>query len=150
MVELKEMERLLGTEAELQERVAGLNKEIETLEYYGASRSIMICSHNTILAIKMFGGITHVVDTKEDSNLKMIGRVDAHLSVQRYEPKTAKAWMKEDVGFGNSCGDDYERTAPEKVLLSERELREIVLADKRGTVEVLDRSIEAYKNLKVA
>lgn len=150
MVDLQEMERLLGTKAELQERIAGLNKEIETLEFYGASRSIMVCSHNTILAIKMFGGITHVIDTKEDSNLKMIQRVDAHLSVQRYEPSTAQAWMEEETTFGTSVEGDYDRKAPEKVLLSERELREIVLADKRGTVEVLERSIEAYKNLKVA
>lgn len=149
-IDIKEVERLIGTEAELVADIAKLETDIATLNYYGDSKNIMICAHNTILAIKMFGRITHVVDTDEERNLKMIHSIDAHLSVPRYTPKSAKAWLNEDTKFGNDVEDYEDAETPEKVLLSEAELRVIVIENKQNRLEAQNRSLGYYNSLKVA
>ena len=97
----------------------------------------MVCRHNTILALTTEGEVTHIVDTSTERNLVTLRTLDEHLAVPRYEPKTAKVWLKEPLEL--TYVNDY-RPLHKKVLLSESDLRTLI---KKETVE----SIEFYKTM---
>jgi len=143
-----EMEKFLGTEEEIEKKIIALKRAIKILEDQGSRGGVMICSHNTILAIRMFGKVSHVVDTKKEGNLLMIGRIDAYLSVPRYEPEISKEWLKEEEKFFLSDREDVDKDANiEKLLLGESELRELVLEDKKGSLEVFERHLVSLKSM---
>ena len=135
----KELETLIGSEEKLNARLVALKDDIEALESQKNSGSVMVASHNTILGIKMNGKVTHIVHPKYDKNLVMLMMLDKNLAVPRYEPKVAKEWLKEETKF-NVVGI-------EKVLLSEAELRDILLDEKKNELQVINNSLEAFKNV---
>ena len=109
-------------------------------------KSIMICSHNTILGLKLNGKVVAVVDQKQDRNLVNTCNLNEHLCVPRYEPKLAKEWMKEELVVnlwdGPANDPDYLYS---KCLLSERELRAIVKEEKEGFLESTNMMLKAYR-----
>jgi len=89
----------------------------------------MMASHNTILALRDWrDNVSFIVAQGTERGLINVFDVDAHLSVDRYEPSVAKQWLKEPLEV-NDSNDEYS-TKLKKVALSESELREIVIADK--------------------
>ena len=102
----------------------------------------MICRHNTILALKFKGSVSHIVDTSEEKNLVMVSSLNEHLLVPRYEPSTAKKWMKEKLTFNEESEMDEEY---EKVLLSEQELSDIVKECMLGGLSYTNSLIKVYK-----
>jgi hypothetical protein len=95
-------------------------------------RSIAICKHNSILALRNSETkeITHLIDTKQKRGLINVCGFKNELYVPRYEPKTARAWLKEvDESFNKQnenvqkdCGFHFE-----KCILSEKELELTVM-----------------------
>ncbi len=137
---LESRDTLLKRKRELQKTLIAI---IRDERYTG---SVMICRHNTILAIKLNGKVISVVDQKEERNLINICYLNEYLQVPRWEPKTAKAWMKEELVVnlcdGPANDPDYVYT---KCLLSERELRSLVKAEKESFLESTTTMLKAYK-----
>lgn len=112
---------ILARKRELQRDVIELTRQFRR-------RGLMIVRHNTILGLRDGNGkVSHIIDTSK-RGLKNLHDVDRHLTVPRYEPSVAKKWLQEPLVLNG--GHDEFTSKMEKVLLSESELREVVLADK--------------------
>lgn len=119
-------------------KVVHILKEIKGDEN---ARHIMMCSHNTILAIKTTfkyedeeynnSSIQHVVDLRTPTNLKLIHTLDHHLDCPRFEPSVAKQWKSEDDL------ESSEDIILEKVLLSVKGLRELVKQEQINRLKFL-------------
>jgi len=144
-IKIETLENLFGTKKELLERKRELQRDIIELTRQERRKSIMICSHNTILATGIDDKITHIVDQDVAGCLVMIHQVDKHLSVPRYEPKTAKAWMKEETKFNNEFLKDDEMPNYTQHMIGERELRSLVLDDRRKALGYNNMHIALYK-----
>lgn len=109
------------------------------------NKSILICRHNTILALTTDGEVTHIVDLKENRNLVCLYTLNEHLAVPRWEPKVAKLWLNEDLELSNTV-DGYTPNM-KKVLLSESELRTLVKKETIKTIEFYNQmlSIDTIK-----
>jgi hypothetical protein len=128
---------------ELNSKIKETIKELRTLQSAKNKKSIMITSHNAILAIRSIWNyedssynsnkITHIIDLSEERNLKNIESIDCHLSVPRYTPRDARNWLLEDTKFNNS---DKNLTIA-KTVLSEKDLRDLVINEKKSTLEYL-------------
>lgn len=132
----------------LKKREKELHSEILELTRQSMKRHIMICKYSTILALRNYrGNITHIVNPSTERGLVNLGDVDMHLSVPRYEPETAKEWMKEEL---NLYGGDPELSAKTtKETLSESQLRDLVLNEKKKQLDSCERSLVLAKSLKV-
>lgn len=128
-------------------------KELREADAYTGSVSLV--SHNTILALKYKGEVSHIVTQgQNDRGMINLGEVDRYLSVPRYEPKVAKEWLGEKLVLNSDylTGDDYDEMMSnyEKYTLGERELRGIVIKDKEGALEHWNRHLEIINIAKEA
>lgn len=136
-------------------RVEKLEADLRQLRKDSAPRgSVCICSHNTILALKYDGKVSHII-TQGDNERNMINlcEVNAHLGVPRYEPKVAKVWLAEELVLGSLYGKDSDEHREmmshyEKYTLGERELRELVIADKMAQLNHAKRHLHVIKLAK--
>lgn len=96
---------------------------------------VMICRHNSILCIKNTetNKIEMIIDTDKERGFVFLSDLNEHLAVPRYEPETAKEWMKEEIlwstrddaiGHGDDEFTKHWRDIRVKVVLSEYQLRE--------------------------
>lgn len=134
--------------AETQKQADTLRAEINELEAQKNHRGgIMITGHNAILALVDWNNrVSHIVDTSTSRNLVMIYELDRHLAVQRFTPKAAKNWLAEPLKLHG--GNDELSAKMSKRLLSESELREIVIQDKTITLGALEKLLKGLKNGK--
>lgn len=132
----------------LLKRKDGLQEDILTLikgrqENIG---SVSITSHNTILALKDWNNeISFIVAQGAERGVINLFNVDAHLSVDRYEPITAKNWLEEPLVMNG--GDDELSSKMSKVALSESDLRELVIKDKTRALAHTEDSISLEASL---
>lgn len=128
-------------------------KELREAEAY--TGSVALVSHNTILALKYKGEVSHIITQgKNDRGMINLGEVDRYLSVPRYEPKVAKEWLAEELVLNSDylTGDDYDEMMSnyEKYTLGERELRGLVIKDKEGALDHWKRNLEIINIAKEA
>jgi len=136
-----------------------LTEDITELEAQKNAKHIMFCRHNTILTLELTSTydnskkISHVITNDSDTNdIKVIpiGQVSRHLNVSRWEPKTAKEWLKEEFTLINPSftpeeNEEYGKNY-KKVTMGEYDFREIILKDKKDTLAYVELSLknEAY------
>lgn len=110
------------------------------------ARSACLSRHNTILAYAFNGRVSHVVDTGKERSLIMIHELDEHLSVPRYEHSVAQRWLNNGkLELSRSEDDEEIIGCYAKVILTERELREIVKRDKMLHLENVNSILSFYK-----
>jgi len=127
-------------------------KCIKAIKDRMASKSVLLCSHNTILALKYKGEVTQVVTMDGERNIIRISQLNEHLAVPGYEPKVAKEWMKEKLemcSVSKNLAIELEELNKlySKTTLSEQELREIVLEDKKFKLEFQNKKIDLFLQL---
>ena len=137
------LESTYGTIENIEAKLEAENQKLEYLNEKLNTSFVCVTSHNTILAIKMFERISHLVDLNEDKNLINISSVDHKRLVNFYTPKVAEKWLAEDTVFGNIADD----VKVEKVLLSERELLQQLHTICKFEISTLIKTIEFFKSL---
>ena len=94
---------------------------------------VMICRHNTILAIRNTetNKIEFIIDTSKDRGMIMFSELTEHFAVPRYEPSVAREWLAEeltwnrkDLSFEDKEFSDEWESKRVKYTLGERELTE--------------------------
>lgn len=135
-------------EDEVVARVEALEADLRQLRKDSAPKgSVCICSHNTILALKYDGRVSHIITQGDnDRNMINLGEVNSHLGVPRYEPKVANTWLKEELVLNsvyNKNSDEHNEMMShyEKYTLGERELRGLVLEDKMKQLHHAKRNL---------
>lgn len=133
------------TRTQLNDHIKEAINALREMKKAQSSKSIMMCRHNTILAVRTTftydnpeynsSSISHVVDTRKDSNLKLIDHLDEHLDCPRYEPSVAKAWLQEEGTFGQTS----DEVKLEKVLLSVKQLRDLVIKQYKSRLRYLTK-----------
>jgi hypothetical protein len=118
----------------LDNRREALLEDLNFLKDKAGLDSKLIARHNTILAIKLFGKVSHIVDTSVEKNLRPLCTISKHLEAPCYTPQDAQAWLKEDTKFSV----DVE---VEKVLLSRAELRELIIQEREVDLNIVEAQI---------
>lgn len=137
-ISLEEIEKIFGKKSTIEERINKIREEIASFKKEGG---ILITRFNTILAIKMFNRVSHVVDPKVDGNLVPIEFLNSNLNVPRYENNLAQKWFNEDTEFQGKDNENLDNVTIEKVLLSEPQLKEIVLENKKMHLKTMEDSL---------
>lgn len=102
--------------------------------------SVSLVAHNTILGLRDWNNkVSFIIDQKSDRGVINLFNVDGNLSVERYTPEVAKKWLEEPLRL--SVGDDELTSKMSKVLISEPELRQIVMADKMNALVFAEKNI---------
>jgi len=138
------IQELFGSKKENEEKRNSILESISFLENKRNSKSVMICSHNSILVIKDENEkITHVIHPEKDRGLVMIQEINHFLAVPRYTPETAKAWLQDETA--KITGGNSELTAKmKKAVVSERELEEAVFEQLNSALEYYNRILKLY------